>query len=170
MKSKIICCLLATALLAIPALLGAQQKAKIPRIGMLITGTASTHKSFIDTFRRGLRDLGYVEGKNVFIEYRYAEGKRERYPSLAAEMVQLKPDVIVVQSVGFTEAAKKATSTIPIVVGGAGDLVGTGLVASLAQPGGNITGLTAVSPDLSGKRLELLKEAVPKASRVGVLL
>ena len=103
------------------------------------------------------------------LEYRYAEGKRDRYADLAAEMVRLKPDVIVVGSVGFTAAAKQATSTIPIVVGGAGDLVGTGLVASLARPGGNVTGSTDISPDLSGKRLELLKEAIPKARPVAVL-
>jgi putative ABC transport system substrate-binding protein len=103
------------------------------------------------------------------LEYRYAEGKRERFADLAVEMVRLKPDVIVVGSVGFTAAAKQATSTIPIVVGGAGDLVGTGLVASLARPGGNVTGSTDISPDLSGKRLELLKEAVPKTRRVAVL-
>jgi putative tryptophan/tyrosine transport system substrate-binding protein len=170
MRKKFVGFTFSALLLAVGFPVDAQQPAKVHRIGMLITGTASTHESFIDAFRRGLRDLGYVEGKNILIEYRYAEGKRERYPSLAAEMVQLKPDVIVVQSVGFTGAAKKATSTIPIVVGGAGDLVGTGLVASLAQPGGNITGLTVISPDLSGKRLELLKEAVPKTSRVAVLL
>ena len=148
----------------------AQQPAKVHRIGMLISGSALTHKSYIDAFRRGLRDLGYVEGKNVLIEYRYGEGQRERYPALAAEMVRLKPEVIVVGSVGFTEAVKQATSTIPIVVGGAGDLVGTGLVASLARPGGNVTGSTNISSDLSGKRLELLKETVPKVSRVAVLL
>jgi putative ABC transport system substrate-binding protein len=137
---------------------------------MLISGSTSTHKSSIDAFHQGLHDLGYVEGKNIFIEYRYAEGKRERYPTLADEMVRLKPDVIVVASQDFTRATKQATSTIPIVVAGAGDLLGGGLVASLAEPGGNITGSTTMSPDLSGKRLELLKEAVPKASRVAVLL
>src|SRR5262249_46732940 len=108
----------------------AQEPAKVHRMGMLISGSASTDKSYIDAFHRGLRELGYVEGKNVLIEYRYGEGQRERYPALAAEMVRLKPEVIVVGSVGFTEAVKQATSTIPIVVGGAGDLVGTGLVGS----------------------------------------
>jgi len=147
----------------------AQQPTKIFRIGMLVTGSASTHKNRIDAFRQGLRELGYVEGKNVVLEYRYGEGKRERYVELATEMVRLKPDVIVVGGTGFTAAAKQATSTIPIVVGGAGDLVGTGLVASLARPGGNVTGSTDISPDLSGKRLELLKEAIPKARRVAVL-
>jgi putative ABC transport system substrate-binding protein len=170
MTKKILVWLLVTFFLANVSVAQAQQTAKIPRIGMLISGSTSTHKSAIDAFHRGLRELGYVEGKNVLIEYRYAEGKRERYPALAAEMVRLKPEVIVVASEGFTAAAKQATSTIPIVVAGAGDLVGSGLVASLAQPGGNITGSTTMSPDLSGKRLELLKEAVPKASRVAVLL
>jgi ABC-type uncharacterized transport system substrate-binding protein len=148
----------------------AQPAAKVHRIGMLISGSTSTHKSSIDAFHQGLRDLGYVEGKNILIEYRYAEGKRERYPALAAEMVRLKPEVIVVASETFVATAKQATSTIPIVVAGAGDLLGSGLVASLAQPGGNITGSTTMSPDLSGKRLELLKEAVPKATRIAVLL
>ena len=163
--------LLTVLLLAHIDLAQAQQPKKMPRIGMLITGSALTNKTAIDAFRRGLHDLGYVDGENIFIEYRYADGKRERYPALAAEMVQLKPEVIVVGSESFTKAAKEVTSTIPIVVGGAGDLVGTGLVASLAQPGGNITGLTDVSPEVGGKRLELLKEALPKGvARVAVLL
>src|SRR5262245_16976828 len=144
----------------------AQQPANVHRIGMLISGSAATHKSDIDAVHRELRDLGYVEGKSVLIEYRYGEGQREGYPARAGEMVRLKPEVIVVGSVGFTEAVKQATSTIPIVVGGAGDLVGTGLVGSLARPGGNVTGSTNISSDLSGKRLELLKETVPKVSRV----
>ena len=147
----------------------AQQAKKAPQIGLLSPGSVSTYKSRIDTFLQGLRELGYVEGKNIFIESRYAEGKRDRYPDLAAEIVRLKPDVIVVSGTEFTAVAKQATSTIPIVVGGAGDLLGTGLVASLAHPGGNVTGSTSISPDVSGKRLELLKEAVPKASRVAVL-
>jgi ABC-type uncharacterized transport system substrate-binding protein len=147
----------------------AQQPGKVFRIGMLLSGSVSTTKSRIDAFRQGLRELGYVEGKNIVIEYRYAEGKRERWPDLAAEVVRLKPDVIVVASNGFTAAAKQATTTIPIVVASAGDLVGTGLVASLARPGGNVTGSTNITPDLSGKRLELLKEVVPKAVRVAVL-
>ena len=147
----------------------AQQQAKVFRIGVLASGSASTHKSRIDAFRQGLQELGYIDGKNLVLEFRYAEGKRERFADLATEMVRLKPDVIVVGSVGFTAATKQATSTIPIVVGGAGDLVGTGLVASLARPGGNVTGSTDISSDLSGKRLELLKEAIPKARRVAVL-
>jgi putative ABC transport system substrate-binding protein len=141
---------------------------KIPRIGVLPAGSSSSMATHVEAFRQGLRELGYVEGKNILLEYRYGEGKREQYRDLADELVRLKPNVIVVSSVGFTAAAKEATKTIPIVVAGAGDLVGTGLVTSLARPGGNVTGLTAMSTDLSGKRLELLKEVVPKATRVAV--
>jgi putative ABC transport system substrate-binding protein len=146
----------------------AQQAAKVYRIGMLVSGSVATHSRRIDAFRQGLREVGYVEGKNIVIEYKYAEGKSERFADLATEMVRLKPDVIFVASTGFTAAAKKATSTIPIVAVG-GDLVGVGLVASLARPGGNVTGSTNISPDLSGKRLELLKEAVATAARIAVL-
>jgi ABC-type uncharacterized transport system substrate-binding protein len=145
----------------------AQQAKKVPRIGVLVPGSVSSFSSRIEVFLQGLRGLGYSEGKSIFIEYRYAEGKRERWPDLAAEIVRLKPDIIVMSSSGFTAAAKQATNTIPIVAS-AGDLVGTGLVASLARPGGNVTGLTSISSDLSGKRLELLKEAVPKALRVAI--
>jgi len=159
----------AMVILACASFTDAQQLAKVFRIGVLVTGSASTHKSRIDAFRQGLQELGYIDGKNVVLEFRYAEGKRERFADLATEMVRLKPDVIVVGSVGFTAAVKQATSRIPIVVGGAGDLVGSGLVASLARPGGNVTGSTDISPDLSGKRLELLKEAIPKARWVAVL-
>jgi putative tryptophan/tyrosine transport system substrate-binding protein len=113
-------------------------------------------------------ELGYVEGKNIVIEYRYADGKLDRLPDLATELVNLKVDVIVVGG-GTTAVAQKATTTIPIVVGSAGDLVGGGFVASLAKPGGNITGSTDISPDVSGKRLELLKEVLPKGTRVAVL-
>ena len=155
-------------LLAVSAIADAQQPGNFHRIGMLVSGSVATHGHRIDAFRQGLRDLGYVEGKNITIEYRYGEGKRERFANLAAEVVSLKPDVIYVSSTGFTQAAKKATSTIPIVSIG-GDLVGDGLVASLARPGGNITGSTNISPDVSGKRLELLKEAAPNISRVAVL-
>jgi putative ABC transport system substrate-binding protein len=116
-----------------------------------------------------LRELGYVEGKNIVIEYRYADGKLERLPELAAELIGLKVDIIVVGGTSATSAAKQATGKIPIVVGSAGDLVGAGLVASLARPGGNVTGSTGIAPDLSGKRLELLREIVSKASPVAVL-
>ena len=146
----------------------AQQPKKIPRVGVLVSGSPVTHKFRLDTFRQGLREFSYIEGKNIVIEYRYAEGKVDRFPDLVDEIVRIKPDVIFVGSTRFTAAAKQATSTIPIVAT-AGDLVGDGLVASLARPGGNITGTTSIAPDLSGKRLELLKEAVPSASRVAVL-
>jgi putative tryptophan/tyrosine transport system substrate-binding protein len=147
----------------------AQQGKKVHVIGFLRSGSPTIHASENEAFRQGLRDLGYVEGKNIAFEYRYAEGKPERYPELAAELVRHKVDVIVVGGTGPTRAARQATSTIPIVVGAAGDLVRAGLVASLARPGGNITGSTEISPDLSGKRLELLKEVVPNASQVAVV-
>jgi len=148
----------------------AQQPKKVRRIGILQGASAGSSRSNIDAFRKGLRELGYTEGENIFLAYRYADGDLGRLKNLASELVQLKVDVILAAGTQTTTAAKQATSTIPIVVGGAGDLVGTGLVASLARPGGNITGSTVISPDLSGKRLELLKEVVPKASRVAVLL
>ena len=147
----------------------AQQPKKIPRIGFLNALFPTTNPARIEAFRQGLRDFGYVEGKNIIIEYRYAERKVDRLPSLAAELVRLKVDVIVTSASQETRAAKDATNTIPIVMINEGDPVRTGLVASLARPGRNITGLSTVSPELSGKRLELLKEIVPKLSRVAVL-
>jgi len=147
----------------------AQQPASIPRIGILSPVSGSVFSARVETFRRRLRQLGYVEGKNIVIEYRYAEGKAERLPDLAAELVRLKVDIIVTIGPGATLAAKKASATIPIVFASANDPVGTGLVYSLAQPGGNITGLSLMVPDLDGKRLELLKEAFPKLARVGLL-
>jgi putative ABC transport system substrate-binding protein len=146
----------------------AQQSKKIPRIGYIsVSGDSSTPGRFAKAFQQGLRDLGYIEGKNILIEYRYVEGRRDRYPSLAAEFVQLKVDVIVATA-GFM-AIKQATTTIPIVIMADVDPVATGLVNSFAHPGGNITGLARLTHDLSGKRLELLKEVVPTISRVGVL-
>jgi putative tryptophan/tyrosine transport system substrate-binding protein len=147
----------------------AQQSKKVPRIGLLGVVSASAAEGRIEAFRQGLRDLGYVEGKNIVIEYRTAEGKLERLPALAAELVRLKVDVIVTRGPPPTRSAKEATSTIPIVMGSDIDPVGNGFVASLARPGGNITGLSALSPELSGKQLELLKEIIPKLSRVAVL-
>ena len=147
----------------------AQQPARIHRIGILIPTSASFLSARVEALRQGLRALGYVEGKNILIEDRYAEGKGERLPDLAAELVQLKVDVIVTSSPSATLAAKKASATIPIVIASANDPVGTGLVSSLAQPGGNITGLSLMVPDLDGKRLELLKEAFPKVARVAFL-
>jgi putative ABC transport system substrate-binding protein len=146
----------------------AQQPAGILRIGILIGSSASSYSSRVEAFRRRLRELGYVEGKNIVIEYRYAEGKLERLPDLAAELVRLKVDVIVTTGTAIL-AAKKASPTIPIVFGVAPDPVGAGFVSSLARPGGNITGLSLMGPDLDGKRLELLKEAFPKVARVAFL-
>jgi putative ABC transport system substrate-binding protein len=147
----------------------AQQPTKIPRIGILIPISASLLSARVEAFRQRLRELGYVEGKNIFIEYRYADGKSERVPDLAAELVRLKVDVIVTVSPSTTLAVKKASGTIPIVFASANDPVGTGLVSSLARPGGNITGLSLMVPELDGKRLELLKEAFPKVARVAFL-
>ncbi len=169
MSKKIFVLALCQMLLSLSCPVEAQQVVKVFRIGVPASGSASTHKSRIDAFRQGLQELGYIEGKNVVLEYRYAEGKRDRFADLAAEMVRLKPDVIVVGSGGFTAAVKQATSTIPIVVGGAGDPVGSGLAASLLAREEMSLGSTDISPDLSGKRLELLKEAVPKVRRVAVL-
>ena len=150
------------------AMAGAQQPTKISRIGILLPTSASVHSARIAALRQRLRELGYVEGKNIVIEYRYADGKLERVSDLAAELVRLKVDVIVTTGPGIS-AAKKASATMPIVFAGASDPVGTGYVSSLARPGGNITGLSIMAPDLDGKRLELLKEAFPKVARVAFL-
>jgi putative tryptophan/tyrosine transport system substrate-binding protein len=147
----------------------AQQPAKVWRIGVVVSSSAPLNAPREEALRQGLREIGYVEGKNIVIEYRYAEGKSERWPDLAAELVRLKPDLIVAGGNGVTRAVQQATKTIPIVVGSAGDLVRAGVVASLARPGGNVTGSTEIAPDLSGKRLELLKEVVPRASKVAVV-
>ena len=149
----------------------AQQAKKIPTVGFLSEGFPSSvsDSTRIEAFRKGLHEIGYMEGKNISIDYRFAEGKRDRLPDLAAELVQLKVDVIVTYGTVGTLAVKRATTTIPIVMASSSDPVGRGLVASLARPGGNVTGLSSVAPDLSGKRLELLKEAIPKLTRVAVL-
>jgi putative tryptophan/tyrosine transport system substrate-binding protein len=146
----------------------AQQPTKVPRIGYLSAGVRSINSPRYEAFRQGLRELGYVEGKNIIIEFRSADGKFDRLPALAAELVRLKVDVIVTGGPPSARAAKEATSTIPIVMTQVGDPVGSGFVASLARPGGNITGLSGLAPELSGKRLELLKDIVPKLSRVAV--
>ena len=147
----------------------AQQPKKIPRIGFLTGVSSPTNSARHEAFRQGLRELGYVEGKNIVIEYRSAEGKFDRLPALAAELVRLKVDIIVTGGGATTRAGKAATTTIPIVMTQDGDPVANGFVASLARPGGNITGLATLAPELSGKRLELLKEIVPRLSRVAVL-
>jgi putative tryptophan/tyrosine transport system substrate-binding protein len=172
MKLPIIPLSLSALLLALSFRAEAQQLSKIPRIGFLlqrVSPTPTTPDPFADAFRQGLRDLSYIEGKNILVEYRYGEGKRDRTLSQVAELVQLKVDVLVTRSLSAIRVAKQATKTIPIVMVTTQDPVATGLIDSLARPGGNITGLTGLTQELSGKRLELLKEAVPGISRVGVL-
>ena len=160
---------LATFFLTTASLAEAQQAGKIFRIGFLDPSTASGMAVLVDAFRQELSKLGWVEGKNIAIEYRFAEGKIDRLPDLAAELVRLKIDIIVVTGGPPALAAKNATTTIPIVMTSAGDPVGEGLVASLARPGGNITGFASLAPELNTKRLEILKDAVRKLARVGVL-
>jgi len=168
MRRQIGFCLLAIVLLTVSS--GeAQQPAKLPTIGLLGAASASSYAPFVEAFRQGMHDRGYVEEKNVAVEYRWAEGKYDRLPDLAAELVRLKVDVIVTHGTPGTLAAKQATATIPIVMTVVGDPVGSGLVASLARPGGNITGTSIFAPELGPKRLELLKEALPRVSRVAVL-
>ena len=166
MKRKITVFALVAVLFALCSSAGAQQPTEIPRIGYLATAPASAITARVKAFRQGLRELGYVEGKNIVIEQRYAEDKLDRLSALAAELVSLKVDIIVTGGPSPTRAAKEATTTIPIVMTQVGDPVATGFVASLARPGGNATGLTIIAPELDGKRLELLKEAFPKVTRV----
>jgi putative tryptophan/tyrosine transport system substrate-binding protein len=169
-KAAVPSILVAVVLLAVAVIAEAQQPAKIPLIGYVsATGDPSNPGPNVEGFRRGLRDFGYIEGKNILIEYRYVEGKGDRNPSLVTELVQLKVDVLVVGGPGGIRAAKQATKTIPIVLVTQEDPVAAGYIDSLARPGGNITGLTRLTRELSGKRLELLTEVVPKMSRVGVL-
>jgi len=162
---KTICLALCTMLIALSFPVEAQQPTKIPRIGYLGGNSPNTRS---ESFRQRLRELGYVEGKNIVIEWRHHEGKLDRLPALAAELVRLKVDIIITVGAPAARAAKEATTTIPIVMMQVGDPVGSGFVASLARPGGNITGLSSLAPELSGKRLELLKEVVPRLSRVAV--
>jgi putative ABC transport system substrate-binding protein len=169
MTKKFFCIVSCAMLFALCLSAQAQQPARIHRIGILIPTSESNLSARVETFRQRLRELGYVEGKNIFIEYRYADGKLERLPDLADELVRLKVDVIVTPGGSAILAAKKASATIPMVFAAAPDPVGSGLVSSLARPGGNITGLSMMAPDLEGKRLELLKEAFPKAARVAFL-
>src|SRR5262249_15679215 len=155
-----------TLLLAVSFHVEAQQTKKVYRVGFL---SPFESPQYFQAFRQGMHELGYAEGQNLIINYRSANGMPERFLDLAAELVRLNVDVIVAASGGAVVAAKKVTGTIPIVMGQTGDPVTSGLVVSLARPGGNITGLTALATELTGKRLELLKETVPKASRVAVL-
>jgi putative ABC transport system substrate-binding protein len=161
--------LLTVAALATPLAADAQPAVKVPRIGALSGGTAASAAARYEAFRQGLRELGYAEGQNIAIEYRYAEGKTERLRDLAAELARLKVDLILTSGDLQIRAAKQASQTIPIVVALSGDLVGPGYVASLARPGGNITGLTTLVAELSGKRLELLKAGFPTIARVAFL-
>jgi len=156
-------------LLIMPLTADAQQPSKVARIGVLSGGTPATYAARHEAFRQGLRELGYVEGQNIVLEYRYAEGKQERLPGLAAELVRLNVDLILTYGEPQIHAAKQATQTIPIVAGLAGDLVGSGYAASLGRPGGNITGLVTIAPEAAAKRLELLKTAFPGVSRVAML-
>ena len=163
--------LVAVGMLAVAVMAEAQQPKKVPRLGYVTGGgDANNPGPNAEAFRQGLRDLGYIEGKNILVEYRYAEGISDRMPSLVAELVQLKVDVVVAAALPAISAAKQATKSIPIVMVTTQDPVARGLVDSLARPGGNITGLTRLTRDLNGKRLELLKEVVPEISRVGVLV
>jgi putative tryptophan/tyrosine transport system substrate-binding protein len=154
-------------LITMPAVARAQQADKANRLGYLSLSSGPGYG--VEAFRQGLRELGYVEGRNLIIEYRWAAGKKERLPELAAELVRLKVEVIVTAVTPAAEAVKRVTSTIPIVMAVAGDPVGSGLVASLARPGGNVTGLTLLSTELAGKRLQLVRELLHKATRVAVL-
>jgi putative tryptophan/tyrosine transport system substrate-binding protein len=160
---------LAAGSLAATRVARAQQAGKVFRIAFLGNSTAALEANLVGPFREGLRDLGYIEGRNIVIEYRWAEGKYERLPELVAEIVALKVDVIVTAGTPAALAVKRATATIPLVMVAVGDPVGTSLVASLARPGGNLTGLASISPDLEGKRLELLRAVMPKLSRVSFL-
>jgi putative ABC transport system substrate-binding protein len=168
MNKKIICLALSAMLLALSFPVQAQQPAKVLRIGYLAGTGPDAQSANIQAFRQRLRELGYVEGKNFVIESRYAEGKLDRRPALVADLVRLKVDVILCAGPGYTLAAKKATNTIPIVMARDPDPVANGFIASLARPGGNITGLSTLSVEISGKQLELLKEIVPRLSRVAV--
>jgi putative ABC transport system substrate-binding protein len=169
MKREIVVSVIAILILASFYPAEAQRPAKIQRIGILLPNPPSLSPMLLEAFRQGLRENGYVEGQNIEIEYRFGDGKSDQYPDLAAELVRRKVDVIVTSSTRAIKAVKNATSTIPIVMAAVADPVGTGLIASLAHPGGNVTGLSMRSPDLSGKRLQLLKEVAPRVRRVGIL-
>ena len=170
MQKRIAAIALCVMLFALGFSVEAQQEAKLPRVGYLAPLSQASESARIEPFRQGLRDLGYIEGKNILVEYRYAEGNNDRLSGFVAELVQLKVDVLVAEGLSAARAAKKLTKMIPIITVTSADLVAAGIVDSLARPGGNITGLTRLTRDLSGKRLELFKETVPRMSRVGILL
>jgi putative ABC transport system substrate-binding protein len=167
--NKIICIALGALLFALCSSAEAQQPKRVYRLGYLDPSTASTSAAYLDAFRQEMGKLGWIEGKNITIEYRFAEQRPERLPELAEELVRLNVDLIVATSTPPALAAKKATGTIPIVMANAGNPVAAGLVSSLARPGGNITGLTSLNTELAGKRLEILNEVVPRVTRVGVM-
>ena len=169
MKKDITVLNLCAILLAFCISAEAQQPKKIPRIGVLWLYSPTIASPFAEAFRQGLRGLGYVEGQNIALEERWAEGRFDRLPSLAAELVRLKVDILVTASTPAAQAGQQATKSIPIVLTNVSDPVESGLVSSLARPGGNVTGLSLMHPELAGKRLELLKEVIPKLSRVAVL-
>ena len=150
--------------------LAARAQSKIPRVGFMGNSTAALEANLVNAFREGLRELGYEEGRNIVIEYRWADGQYERFPALVAELIAAKVDVIVTAGTPAALAVKKTTTTVPLVMVAVGDPVGTGLVPSLARPGGNLTGLSSVAPDLEGKRLELLREVVPALSHVAMFI
>jgi ABC-type uncharacterized transport system substrate-binding protein len=171
MKRREFITLLGGAAAAWPVAARAQQAAKVARIGCIVTGSLESpeQRATVDAFRQGLRERGYVEGQNIIIEYRAADGRIERFPELATELVRLNLDLIVASNTPAALAAKQATTAIPIVVPVMGDPVGDGLASSLARPGGNVTGMTFLGPELATKRLELLKQALPTMSRVAAL-
>src|SRR5215472_8730355 len=169
MKAKILLYALPALILAIVHLAGAQQPKKVPRIGFLDNSTVTGSAVLVDALRQELSRLGWIEGKNITIEYRFAEQKLERLPELAAQLVRLKLDLIVVTGTSAALATKETTSTIPIVMTSGSDPVGAGVIGSLARPGGNVTGNANLSPELNTKRLEIIKDAVPNLSRVGLL-
>src|SRR5438477_12795179 len=169
MKRREFMALLGCAAAAWPLAARAQQAGKLPTIGFLVAGTPSSHGQWVAALVRRLHELGWIEGRTVTIEYRWAEGRTERFDEIAAEFVRRKVDVIVTSATAAIVAAKQATSVIPIVFAAAGDPVETGLVASLARPGGNVTGLSSLVADLAGKRLELLREFVPDLRRLAIM-
>ena len=169
MFRRIVICLPLTVFLLTVSSADAQQTSKVPRIGYLDNSTAAGIAVFLEAFRQELSKLGWIEGKNITIEYRFAEQKNERLPELAAELVRLKVDLIVTSGGPTPLVAKKATTTLPIVMINSPDPVAVGLVASLARPGGNVTGVSGLAPELTSKRLEVLKDAIPRLSRVGLL-
>ena len=169
MSLKVLLFAVAVVMLASVQSAEAQQAKKVPRMGLLVPGSQSAFAIRTDALREGLRELGYVEGQNIVVEYRYEEGKTDRFPDLAAELVRLKLDVIVTATTAGVLALKKASSAVPIVFTAVNDPIRSGLVASFARPGGNVTGMTNLSEGLDGKRLELLKETFPKVVRVAYL-